>query len=143
MALEDVDTPALLLDLDAFEFNIQLMAGFAKKFGINEVATTENDINKQLDKYQKELIFTERSQVVMDLIMNFPCHFTIKPIYKVFSQAAIVNLPNWAFTYLPIKNPSLIKRKIIINSVKTISIPVRNALKEGIAFQAKKRMDII
>ena len=34
MALEDVDTPALLLDLDAFEFNIQLMAGFAKKFGI-------------------------------------------------------------------------------------------------------------
>ena len=30
MALEDVDTPALLLDLDAFEFNIQLMAGFAK-----------------------------------------------------------------------------------------------------------------
>lgn len=35
MALEDVDTPALLLDLDAFEFNIQLMAGFAKKFGIN------------------------------------------------------------------------------------------------------------
>ncbi len=35
MALEDVDTPALLLDLDAFEFNIQLMADFAKKFGIN------------------------------------------------------------------------------------------------------------
>ena len=35
MALEDVDTPALLLDLDAFEFNIQLMAGFAEKFKIN------------------------------------------------------------------------------------------------------------
>ena len=35
MALEDVDTPALLLDLNAFEFNIQLMAGFVKKFGIN------------------------------------------------------------------------------------------------------------
>ena len=35
MSLEDVDTPALLLDLDAFEFNIQLMAGFAEKFKIN------------------------------------------------------------------------------------------------------------
>ena len=75
--------------------------------------------------------------------MNFPCHFTIKPIYKVFSQAAIINLPDWAFTFLPIKRPSFIKRKIITNSVKTISVPVRNALKEGIAFQAKKRMNII
>ena len=36
MSLEDVDTPALLLDLDAFEFNIQLMAGFAEKFKINQ-----------------------------------------------------------------------------------------------------------
>ena len=35
MSVEDVDTPALLLDLDAFEFNIQLMAGFAEKFKIN------------------------------------------------------------------------------------------------------------
>ena len=35
MALEDVDTPALLLDLDAFEFNIQLMADLVKKFKIN------------------------------------------------------------------------------------------------------------
>ena len=35
MALEDVDTPALLLDLDNFEFNIQLMADLVKKFKIN------------------------------------------------------------------------------------------------------------
>ena len=34
MAVEDVDTPALLLDLDAFEFNIQLMASLVKKFEI-------------------------------------------------------------------------------------------------------------
>ena len=69
--------------------------------------------------------------------MNFPCHFTIKPIYKAFSQAAIINLPDWAFAFL-IKKPSFFKRKIIINSVKTIAVPVRNALKEGIAFQARK-----
>ena len=35
MALEDVDTPALLLDLDNFEFNIQLMADLVQKFKIN------------------------------------------------------------------------------------------------------------
>ena len=119
------------------------MSLIAKKFGINEPVETENDINKQIDKYQKDLIFTDRSQVVMELIMNFPCHFTIKPIYKAFSQAAIINLPDWAFTFLPIKKPPFIKRKIIIKSVKTISVPVRNALKEGIAFQAKKRMNIV
>ena len=32
MAVEDVDTPALLLDLDAFEYNIQLMSALVKKF---------------------------------------------------------------------------------------------------------------
>ena len=118
------------------------MSIIAKKFGINEIVTTEKDINTLLNTYQKDLIFTDRSQVVMDLIMNFPCHFTIKPIYKAFSQAAIINLPDWAFTFLPIKKPSFVKRKIITNSVKTIALPVRNALKEGIAFQAKKRMNI-
>jgi 3-hydroxy-D-aspartate aldolase len=35
MPIEDVDTPALLLDLDAFEYNIQLMADLVKKFKIN------------------------------------------------------------------------------------------------------------
>jgi 3-hydroxy-D-aspartate aldolase len=35
MSLEDVDTPALLLDLDAFEYNIQLMADLVEKFKIN------------------------------------------------------------------------------------------------------------
>ena len=34
MAVEDVDTPALLLDLDAFEYNIQLMSTLVKKFQI-------------------------------------------------------------------------------------------------------------
>ena len=47
------------------------MSIIAKKFGINQFIETENDINKQLNKYQKDLIFTDRSQVVMDLIMNF------------------------------------------------------------------------
>ena len=45
--------------------------------------------------------------------MNFPCHFTIKPIYKAFSQAAIINLPDWAFTFLPIKDPHLLKEKLL------------------------------
>ena len=78
---------------------------------------------EELEKYQKDLIFTDRSQVVMDLIMNFPCHFTIKPIYKALSQAAIINLPDWAFRLLPLKKPSFIKRKIITN-FKSITLKV-------------------
>jgi hypothetical protein len=35
MALEDVDTPALLVDLDAFENNVALMAKMVASFGVN------------------------------------------------------------------------------------------------------------
>lgn len=35
MAAEDVDTPALLVDLDAFEHNIALMADLVSGFGVN------------------------------------------------------------------------------------------------------------
>ncbi|MGK0172690.1 MAG: 3-hydroxy-D-aspartate aldolase, partial [Gammaproteobacteria bacterium] len=33
MALEDVDTPALIIDLDAFESNVQRMASDVKQAG--------------------------------------------------------------------------------------------------------------
>jgi 3-hydroxy-D-aspartate aldolase len=35
MKIEDVDTPALLIDLDAFEHNLKHMAGLVKGFGVN------------------------------------------------------------------------------------------------------------
>jgi 3-hydroxy-D-aspartate aldolase len=34
MSLAEVDTPALLIDLDAFEANLQRMADFARKAGV-------------------------------------------------------------------------------------------------------------
>ena len=34
MSIEEIDTPALLLDLDALEFNLDTMAGFLRKAGV-------------------------------------------------------------------------------------------------------------
>jgi len=34
MSIGEIDTPALLLDLDALEFNLDTMAGFMHKAGV-------------------------------------------------------------------------------------------------------------
>ncbi len=54
MALEDVSTPALIIDLDAFERNVERMGDFIKEKGIRHRAHAKTHKSADIALYQIE-----------------------------------------------------------------------------------------
>jgi 3-hydroxy-D-aspartate aldolase len=54
MALEDVFTPALIIDLDAFEYNVKKMAGLNREMGVRHRAHAKTHKSAEIARYQIE-----------------------------------------------------------------------------------------
>ena len=58
MAEEDICTPALIVDLDAFENNVKLMGNFINKNGIRHRAHAKTHKSADIARYQICLLYT-------------------------------------------------------------------------------------
>jgi len=91
--------------------------------------------------YLPELFYGHRAQTIVNLLKDFPTSTFTKPLVTLFSKAGFLNLPDWAYVLLKKPKPSSFERYWIATSVDLIARPIREALKDGVAAHARRRVD--
>ena len=124
-------------DKDQYFFE---MSSLGERLGAIDLPITYTNTNEAIKSYIPELYFGERAQAILDLLENFPSNFAAKPFIKLISRAGILNLPNWAYPLIQKPTPSYLERLAVKKSIGLIAIPVREALKDGVAAHSLRRV---
>ena len=93
-----------------------------------------------IEQYQSELHYGQRAQSIIHLLDHFPSNLQSKPFIKLISKAGFQNLPHWAFDILKKPIPSRLEQMVVNNSIDLIAIPIREALKDGVAAHSYRRI---
>ena len=75
-----------------------------------------------------------------DLLENFPGPLRSKVFIKLISRAGFLNLPNWVYPVIGRSVPNDFERYALKKSINLIAIPVREALKDGVAAHSLRRV---
>jgi len=124
-------------DKDQYFFE---MSSLGERLGAIDLPITYTNTNEAIKSYIPELYFGERAQAILDLLENLPSNFAAKPFIKLISRAGILNLPNWAYPLIQKPTPSYLERLAVKKSIDLIAIPVREALKDGVAAHSLRRV---
>jgi uncharacterized protein (DUF2236 family) len=90
--------------------------------------------------YIPELYFGKRAQSILDLLEHFPSNLAAKPFIKLISRAGFLNLPDWVYPIINKPKPNFIERLAVKKSIDLLAIPVRKALKDGVAAHSFRRV---
>ncbi len=116
------------------------MSMLGKRMGAKDLPITYSDTSNAIKSYRSELYFGERAQSILNLLENFPSNLTAKPFIKLISRAGILNLPDWVYPLIQKPTPSYFERLAVRKSIDLIAIPVREALKDGVAAHSFRRV---
>jgi len=116
------------------------MRSLGERMGAVNLPTTYHGTSHAIKNYIPELYFGERAQSILNLLENFPSNLTAKPFIKLISRAGILNLPDWVYPLIQKPTPSYLERLAVKKSVDFIAIPVREALKDGVAAHSLRRV---
>ena len=108
--------------------------------GAEDLPITYVGTNEVIRSYISELHFGERAKNILDLLENFPSNLAAKPFIKLISRAGILNLPDWVYPLIQKPTPSYFERLVVKKSIDLIAIPVREALKDGVAAHSIRRV---
>ncbi|MEI8036038.1 MAG: oxygenase MpaB family protein, partial [Betaproteobacteria bacterium] len=111
-----------------------------ERLGAVNLPSTAKESKEAIQSYLPELYYGQRAQSVVKLLDQFPTHPATKPFMKLISKAGFLNLPDWTYPILNEPTPSLAQRWAVTRSVKLLAIPVREALKDGVAAHAYRRV---
>ena len=90
--------------------------------------------------FQEELKFGDRAKTIIDLLTHFPSSVQTKPFTVLISRAGFANLPEWALKLIQKPIPSSLEKRLLTTSVNLVAIPVREALKNGVAAHSRRRV---
>jgi len=116
------------------------MNSLGERMGAVDLPTTYAGTNEAIKIYIPELYYGERAKTIVDLLENFPSKLTAKPFIKLISRAGLLNLPNWVYPMIGKSVPSYLERLAVKKSIDLIAIPVREALKDGVAAHSLRRV---
>ena len=116
------------------------MSSLGEKMGALHLPITYAGSREAIKGYIPELYFGERAQSILGLLENFPSNLTSKPFVKLISRAGVLNLPDWAYPLIQKPIPSHLERLAIKKAIDLVSIPVREALKDGVAAHSLRRV---
>ena len=116
------------------------MKALGERMGATDLPSTYTNSENAIKAYIPELYFGERAKSMIDLLENFPSTLTAKPFIKLISRAGFLNLPDWAYPIIGKSTPSYLERIAIKKSIDLIAIPVREALKDGVAAHSLRRV---
>jgi uncharacterized protein (DUF2236 family) len=137
-AFEDY-RPEKLLSNEKDQY-FQEMGALGKRMGIAALPTTYHDTNKAIESYSAELHFGQRAQSIVSLLENFPSNLRAKPFIKLISRAGFLNLPDWVYPLIQRPRPHYFERAAIKKCIELAAIPVREALKNGVAAHSLRRI---
>lgn len=116
------------------------MSSLGERMGAVNLPATYANTEKAIQGYIPELYFGERAKSIIDLLDNFPSNLTAKPFIKLISRAGFLNLPDWVYPMIGKPTPSYFERLAVKKSIDLIAIPVREALKNGVAAHSLRRV---
>jgi uncharacterized protein (DUF2236 family) len=116
------------------------MSSLGQRMGAANLPNTYADTEKAIQVYIPELYFGERARSIIDLLDHFPSNLTAKPFIKLISRAGFLNLPDWVYPMIGKSTPSYFERLAVKKSVDLMAIPVREALKNGVAAHSLRRV---
>lgn len=116
------------------------MQALGERMGAIDLPTTYASTESAIQSYIPELYYGERAKSILDLLENFPSNLTAKPFIKLISRAGFLNLPDWVYSIIGKTKPSYLERLAVKKSIDLIAIPVREALKDGVAAHSLRRV---
>lgn len=111
-----------------------------ERMGAHHLPSTYLKTDSAIKGYIPELYFGERAKSILDLLEHFPSNLTAKPFIKLITRAGFLNLPDWVYPIICRPTPSLLERLAVKKSIDIIAIPVREALKDGVAAHSLRRV---
>jgi uncharacterized protein (DUF2236 family) len=116
------------------------MKSLGERMGAIDLPSTYLKTENMISQYIPELHFGERAKSILDLLEHFPSSLAAKPFIKLISHAGVLNLPDWAYPFINKPIPSQLERLAVKKSIELIAIPVREALKNGVAAHSLRRV---
>jgi uncharacterized protein (DUF2236 family) len=116
------------------------MKVLGEMLGAQNLPDTLQGTQEAIESYFPELYYGERAQSIIQLLDDFPSNLQSKPFVKLISRAGFINLPNWAHDKLKKPTPSTLEKIIVNKSIGLVAIPIRDALKDGVAAHSYRRV---
>jgi uncharacterized protein (DUF2236 family) len=116
------------------------MKMLGEKMGAVALPSSYAHTESAIHSYLPELHFGERAKSIIDLLENFPGPLRSKVFIKLISRAGFLNLPNWVYPVIGRSVPNDFERYALKKSINLIAIPVREALKDGVAAHSLRRV---
>lgn len=116
------------------------MSTLGKRMGTLQLPTSYKDTNAAIRSYFPELYYGERAISIIKLLENFPSNLASKPFIKLISRAGFLNLPDWVYPIIKRPVPNYFERLAVKKSIDLIAIPIREALKDGVAAHSLRRV---
>ncbi len=116
------------------------MKSLGDRMGAKDLPSTYNLTNESIKAYISELYFGDRAKSILDLLESFPSKLAAKPFIKLISRAGYLNLPDWVYPFINRPTPSFFERLTVKKSINLIALPIREALKDGVAAHSLRRV---
>jgi len=129
-----------LLSLNAKDQYFAEMKGLGERMGAMDLPASYAQTNQAIESYIPELHYGERAKSIIQLLEFFPSNLAAKPFVKLISRAGFLNLPDWVHPILGRPKPSALERIAVNRSIDLVAIPVREALKDGVAAHSLRRV---
>ena len=111
----------------------------AELLGARDVPKSRAAIRDYLNAMRAELVASDRSRTVVDVLMNWPAPRPgLKPAVRLFLDAGIQLLPPWATQMLDLKPPPL-RAALASAAMRTVAPTLRWALYEGSVVRKARR----
>ncbi len=112
----------------------------AELLGARDVPKSRTAIRDYLNAMRAELVASDRSRTVVDVLMNWPAPRPgLKPAVRLFLDAGIQLLPPWAAQMLGL-TPAPLRAALASAAMRTVAPTLRWALYEGsVARKARRR----
>ncbi|MEY4014294.1 MAG: hypothetical protein RLZZ290_1158 [Pseudomonadota bacterium] len=117
------------------------MAVLGGLLGAPNLPTTRAGVEAALAAFRSELVFGARAQSVLRLLESFPAPMSQRPMLRVFYRSALADLPPWARQIMLLGPVSLAERGFLGLAIQGMALPIREALKDGVAAHARRRMN--
>ena len=129
-----------LLSLSAKDQYFAEMKGLGERLGAIDLPASYAQTNQAIESYIPELHYGERAKSIIQLLEYFPSNLAAKPFVKLISRAGFLNLPDWVHPILGRPKPTTLERIAVNRSIDLVAIPVREALKDGVAAHSLRRV---
>jgi uncharacterized protein (DUF2236 family) len=117
------------------------MKMLGERLGAIDLPDSYSGTEHAIRQYIPQLHYGDRAKSIIGMLDNFPSNLSAKPFVKMISRAGFLNLPDWVYPIINRSQPSRLERLAMSSAIRLMAIPVREALKDGVAAHSLRRVN--